>query len=265
MLDFARSTKVKRIIDYFKYTNVIIFIRRSTNFFLVLDDIIEQLLESKHTLTLGQLFKIIIDLKQYVAAKLILATLALGSRPRQGLARLRAKREAWESHHMLPRVQRMWRNELSHSRLNSHYGNWNPKWIPESWEHDCMGQNPLIWKVIYIIEKLLKCRCLKWAHITHLDIWNTSYDQMKGWQFDFWPLKVKNRPNFLACRWCEAYHWKDLDEGYNFALDFITIEGLHMKLWAPKVTKSPNCGNSGTSTWESWDKMPFECGPHGKV
>jgi hypothetical protein len=32
------------------------------------------------------------------------ATLALGSRPRQGVARLRAKREAWESCSMLLRV-----------------------------------------------------------------------------------------------------------------------------------------------------------------
>jgi hypothetical protein len=33
------------------------------------------------------------------------ATLALGSQPRQGVARLRAKREAWELGHMLPGVQ----------------------------------------------------------------------------------------------------------------------------------------------------------------
>jgi hypothetical protein len=35
------------------------------------------------------------------------ATLALGSQPRQGVARLRPKRETWESLHMLPGVQRM--------------------------------------------------------------------------------------------------------------------------------------------------------------
>ncbi len=35
------------------------------------------------------------------------ATLALGSQPRQGVARLRAKRETWESLHMLPGVQRV--------------------------------------------------------------------------------------------------------------------------------------------------------------
>ncbi len=35
-----------------------------------MEDITQQLLESKHTLTLGQLFKIVPNLKQYVAAKL---------------------------------------------------------------------------------------------------------------------------------------------------------------------------------------------------
>ncbi len=32
-----------------------------------------------------------------------------------------------------------------------------------------------------------------------------------------------------------TYCWKTLDDGYNFALNFIAIGGLHTKLWAPKV------------------------------
>jgi hypothetical protein len=36
--------------------------------------------------------------------KMIVATLALGSQPKQGVARLRAKRKTRESHHMLPGV-----------------------------------------------------------------------------------------------------------------------------------------------------------------
>jgi len=34
--------------------------------------------------------------------------------------------------------------------------------------------------VLYIIGKILERRCLKWACIAHLDIWNTSYGQKKG-------------------------------------------------------------------------------------
>jgi hypothetical protein len=37
--------------------------------------------------------------------------------------------------------------------------------------------------------------------------------------------------------------WKAFDKGYNFALNIIAIEGLHVKLWAPKVTIVPTMGN----------------------
>jgi len=84
--------------------------------------------------------------------------------------------------------------------------------------------------------------------MNHLDIWNTSYGQKKGresnWQFDSRPLKVKNRPDLLACRWRATYRWKVLNKGYNFALDLISIEGLHTKLWGPKV-------GTPAKSWES--------------
>jgi hypothetical protein len=54
-------------------------------------------------------------------------------------------------------------------------------------------------------------------------------------QFDSWPLKVKNRPNFLACKWRATYRWKNLDRGYNFVLNCIAIRGLHKKLCTSKV------------------------------
>jgi hypothetical protein len=87
----------------------------------------------------------------------------------------------------------------------------------------------------------LKLGCLKWALMTHLDIWNTSYGQKKGresnWQFDSRALKVENQPNFLMCKRRATYRWKALNEGYNFALDLIAIRGFHAKLCAPKVAK----------------------------
>jgi len=114
------------------------------------------------------------------------------------------------------------------------------QWTPKCSESDCKGQNPMARGFIYTIGKKLKHKCLKWACITHLDIWNTSYGQKKGresnWQFDSRPLKVRNRPDFLAFRWRVTYSWKALDEGYNFVLDLISIRGLHTKLWGPKVT-----------------------------
>jgi hypothetical protein len=92
----------------------------------------------------------------------------------------------------------------------------------------------------------LELICLKSARMTHLDIWNTSYGQKKGresnCQIDFRPLNIRNRPNLLACRWRATYRWKVLDDGYNFALDLILIEGLHTKLWPHKVAKVPTLG-----------------------
>jgi hypothetical protein len=40
--------------------------------FFVLEKISQQLLENKHTLTLGQFFKIVSDLKQYVVTNITL-------------------------------------------------------------------------------------------------------------------------------------------------------------------------------------------------
>jgi hypothetical protein len=58
--------------------------------------------------------------------KRCVTTLALGSRSKLGVVRLRAKKKTRESHLMLPGVQRVWGNEPSHSQVNSHVGSWSP-------------------------------------------------------------------------------------------------------------------------------------------
>jgi len=45
-----------------------------------------------------------------------------------------------------------------------------------------------------------------------------------------------------------TYHWKDINEGYNFASELISIKGLHTKLWGPKV--------AGVSTLKI-SRLPF--------
>jgi hypothetical protein len=111
------------------------------------------------------------------------ATLALGSRPRQGLVRVWTKSEARESHFMLPggwECRRVWGNEHSHSQVSSHFGSWSPGGLLSLQRAIAGVKTPLDWGVPYIIGKILKCRCLKWARMTHLDIWNTSCGQKKG-------------------------------------------------------------------------------------
>jgi len=130
-----------------------------------------------------------------------------------------------------------------------------PLWERESWwtskisESDCRGQTSMSCDVPYIIGKLLKLRCLKWARIAHLNIWNTSYGQKKGresnCQFDSRPQKVKNQPDLLSCRGRATYRWKALDESYNFDSDRIAIRGLFAKLWGPKVVGVPFGAISG--------------------
>jgi hypothetical protein len=124
-------------------------------------------------------------------------------------------------------------NEHSHSQMNFHYWELESRWTPETSESDCKGQNPLPCEFFYIIGKLLKFRCPKWAHMTHLDICNTSYGQKKGRESNYQysrPRKVRNRPNSFACRWRATRCWKSLDKGYNFGSDLIPVGGLHKKL-----------------------------------
>jgi hypothetical protein len=147
---------------------------------------------------------------------------------------------------MLPGVQRMWGHEPSHSQGNSHVGSWSLEWTSEFSKRNFKGQNSSPWKIIYIIGKILKCKCLKWACIAHLDICNTSYGQKKGresnLQFDCRPLKVGNQFNSLVWRQRATYHWKVLDKGYNFVANLIAIGGLHKKLCTLKVAGVPIVG-----------------------
>ncbi len=126
-------------------------------------------------------------------------------------------------------------------KMNSHTPKWTPMLgvgVPVDSQNfrNRLQKEKLVALMIYITRKLLKHRCPKWARMTHLDIYNTSYGQKKSWsQFDSRPWKGRNQPDSLACRWHATHHWKALDEGYNFGLDPISIEGLHKKLWSHKV------------------------------
>jgi hypothetical protein len=110
----------------------------------------------------------------------------------------------------------------------------------------------------------LKHRCLKWACMTHLDISNTSYGPKKGrksnWQFDPRPVKVKNCPNFLVCKWHATYRLKSLDKGYNFFLDLISIRGLHTKLIGPKVVRIATLKISGLRFGSPMTKCHLDVG-----
>jgi hypothetical protein len=68
---------------------------------------------------------------------------------------------------------------------DSHFrnGNWESIGTSETSESDWRGQNTLHWGFLYINGKLLKCRCLKWACMSHLHICSISYGKKKGWEW----------------------------------------------------------------------------------
>jgi hypothetical protein len=152
-----------------------------------------------------------------------------------------------------------------HTPREFHFGELESKWTPESSEGNWRGQNSMAWEVFYINGKLLERKYLKWARIAQLDIWNTSYGQKKGresnWQFDSRPVKVRNRPDFRVCKWCVTYPWKALNKGYNFALDLISIRGLHTKLWRPKVARVPTLTILGLPLGSPGTKSHLDVGP----
>ncbi len=164
----------------------------------------------------------------------------------------------------------MWGSEPSHSQSNSHLGDGVPV-DSRIFRGKLHGLKLNGLKSSLYNWKSLGSRCLKWVCIAHLHIWNTSYGQKKGWepnwQFDSWPLKVRNQFDFLVCRWRATNRWKYLDEAYNFAFDLISIRGLLAKLWRSKVARVPTLAISGLSLrspgtkshlmWASWRSVEY--------
>jgi hypothetical protein len=189
-------------------------------------------------------------------------TLTLSSRPRQGLARVRAKRKPRSRISCSKECRRVQGNEPSQSQVSSHLENWSLDGFSNLQKTITGVKTHWIKKFFISLENLLECRCLKWARMTHLDTWNTSYGQKKGWelnwQFDFRPLKVENRPNVFSYMWSATYHWKYLNKGYNFSSNLISIKGLHKKLWAPKVAKVPTLGMSFAWQNDIWVLVPWQ-------
>jgi hypothetical protein len=150
------------------------------------------------------------------------ATLALGSRPRQGVTRLRESRgkKPGSQKEGSPRAKakalegcgpRGSPRVITYSReseeVRGSVTEWAPtlprqlpfweresRWTSETSECELKGQISMDCCALGTVGKLLKRRCLKWARIAHLDIWKASYGQKKGresnWQFDSRPLKV---------------------------------------------------------------------------
>ncbi len=138
----------------------------------------------------------------------------------------------------------MWGNEPPHSQVSSHFGSLTldgllnlqraiagvkTHWIEElfvslenSWNSYVL--NRLAWPI--------------WTLQTQVMAKRRVMSQIA--KLDYWPLKVRNLLDFLLFRWRATYRWKDLNKGYNFALDLISIKILYTKLHESQL-------------WEFWD------------
>ncbi len=101
------------------------------------------------------------------------ATLALARDQGKGVARVQAKRKPG-SHIKTPGSARKCEGVDPHTpKATPMLGvgeSWSPKRAPKTSERVLRGQNSMAWCALYINEKVLKCKCLKWARIAHLDI-----------------------------------------------------------------------------------------------
>ncbi len=102
-------------------------------------------------------------------------------------------------------------------------GNLESSRIPKNLELDCRGQNTWHWSFLGIIEKVLKCRCPKWPHMSHLDICSPNYGQKKG--RDSRPLNIKNRADPEVRRGSATWCWKALKESYKISSNLVPIGG----------------------------------------
>jgi hypothetical protein len=126
---------------------------------------------------------------------------------------------------------------------------------------ECDGMNPHIPKWVFTLGIgvlmdfwIFKGR-LSFGYLKH-KLWPKEGLE-SNCQFDFWPLKVKNRLNLFACRRRATYLWKALNESYNFISDLTLIGSLNKKLWVSKVAEVSISRILGLPTWVSGDKMTF--------
>jgi hypothetical protein len=91
------------------------------------------------------------------------------------------------------------------------------------------------------------------GHLKH-KLWPKERSKVK---LAIWLPTIKSREStWLPCVHVACHiPWKVLDKGYNFALDLISIEDLHTKLWGPKVAKVPR--QNAIWMWASWRGIKY--------
>jgi len=126
------------------------------------------------------------------------------------------------------------------------------------------GPNTSPWGVLHVIGKLLKCRCRKWPHMSHLDIFITSYDKKEGSGIKLvvWLPTTKSWESTWP--WCVQVKCDTSLESSQWELQVCFRPRLNprseQRVMNSQSPESPNRDSFRTPPWESRDKKPFECG-----
>jgi len=132
------------------------------------------------------------------------------------------------------------------------------RWTPKILENNFRGQNSMACDVLYIIGKLLECRCLKHARIFHLDIWNTSYGQKKGWESKL-PVWLPTRKSRESTQFtCMQTTCNILSESSQQGLQLCFRPHADLrfacKVMGLQSRGSPSWRDFKTPTWESQER-----------
>jgi hypothetical protein len=144
-------------------------------------------------------------------------------------------------------------------------GTWESTGTPKTSEFDFKGQNTSHWGFLYIIAKLSRCKCRKWACMSHLDICSTSYDKKERprVKLAIWLPTTKSqestRPQCVQVN-CNT-PLKSSQWGLELFFRPHRNQRSTQEVMCLQSHGSPNCCNFRTPTWESQKKKPFRCGP----
>jgi hypothetical protein len=158
--------------------------------------------------------------------------------------------------------RKMWRDEHSHSQMNSHFGTWSPNGLPN---HQ--------WAIVgvknhWIEEFLISLNFFgmymfkvgshdPFGHIKH-KLWPK---ERLGVKLAIWLLTTKSQgsPRFPYVQVAYNMFLENSQQGLQLCLRLHLNRRSAQKVMGPQSCGSPNFGNFETPTWESQDKMPFGC------
>jgi hypothetical protein len=142
-------------------------------------------------------------------------------------------------------------------------GTWESSGTPETLELNYRGQNTLHWGVLHIIGKLSKCRCRRWPHMSHLDIYSTSYGKKErsGVKLAVWLSTIKSwESTWPRCVQVKCNTPLERSQGeLQVCFRPHPNQRFEQKVMNSQSPESPNRDSFGTSPWESRDKKSFGC------